>query len=95
MTIWLPSHRAHTPARLLADRHYSRQKPGSPQFMPPGSCRVLVAANKKAVFGLSNPDPRYVGHEWAGAWICSIFRNENGLWKMVGHQTDKLPYLAK
>jgi ketosteroid isomerase-like protein len=25
----------------------------------------------------------------------SIFRKENGLWKMVGHQTDKLPYLAK
>ncbi len=75
--IWQPSHRAHTPARLLADRHYSRQKPGSPQFMPPGSCRVLVANNRKAVFGLSNPDPRFVGHEWAGAWICSIFRNEN------------------
>ena len=25
----------------------------------------------------------------------SIFRKEGGLWKMVGHQTDKLPYLAK
>jgi ketosteroid isomerase-like protein len=25
----------------------------------------------------------------------SIFRKEDGLWKMVGHQTDKLPYLAK
>ena len=25
----------------------------------------------------------------------SIFRKEAGLWKMVGHQTDKLPYLAK
>lgn len=75
--IWRPSHRAHTPARLLADRHYSRQTPGSPQFMPSGSCRVLVANNHKAVFGLSFPDPRYVKHAWAGAWICSIFRNEN------------------
>lgn len=45
--------------------------------MPPGSCRVLVASNSKAVFGLSFPDPQYVGHEWAGAWICSIFRNES------------------
>lgn len=75
--IWRPSHRAHTPARLLADRHYSRQQPGTSQFMPPGSCRVLVANNHRAVFGLSFPDPRYVAHQWAGAWICSIFRNES------------------
>ncbi|HTR86657.1 MAG TPA: nuclear transport factor 2 family protein [Reyranella sp.] len=25
----------------------------------------------------------------------NIFRKEGGAWKMVGHQTDKLPYLAK
>jgi ketosteroid isomerase-like protein len=25
----------------------------------------------------------------------NTFRKESGLWKMVGHQTDKLPYLAK
>lgn len=25
----------------------------------------------------------------------SIFRKEGGLWKMIGHHTDKLPYLAK
>ena len=75
--IWQPSHRGHTPARLLADRHYSRQKPGTPQFMPSGSCRVLVAANHKAVFGLSFPKAEHVKHAWAGAWICSIFRNEN------------------
>lgn len=74
--IWRASHRFHTPARLLADRHYSRQKPGSSQFMPPGSCRVLIADNKKAVFGLSFPLAEHVKHQWAGAWICSIFRNE-------------------
>jgi hypothetical protein len=75
--IWRPSHRFHTPARLLADRHYSRQKPGSPQFMPAGSCRVLIAANQKAVFGLSFPKPEFVKHAWAGAWVTSIFRNED------------------
>lgn len=74
--IWQPSHRFHTPARMLADRHYSRQKPGSPQFMPAGSCRVLVAGNGKAVFGLSFPMAEYVKHAWPGAWVCSIFRNE-------------------
>ena len=44
--------------------------------MPAGSCRVLVAANHKAVFGLSFPKPEFVKHAWAGAWIISIFRNE-------------------
>lgn len=75
--IWRPSHRFDPVGRVLADRHYSRQKPGSPQFMPPGSCRVLVAANGRAVFGLSNPKPEYVKHAWAGAWVTSIFRNED------------------
>lgn len=75
--IWRPSHRGHTPARLLADRHYSRQTPGHPQFMPAGSCRVLVAANQKAVFGLSFPKAEFVKHAWAGAWVTSIFRNED------------------
>lgn len=74
--IWRRSHRFDLPARLLADRHYSRQKPGSPQFMPAGSCRVLVANNHKAVFGLSFPKAEFVKHAWAGAWIVSIFRNE-------------------
>jgi ketosteroid isomerase-like protein len=25
----------------------------------------------------------------------NIFRKENGQWKMIGHHTDKLPYLSK
>ena len=25
----------------------------------------------------------------------NIYRKENGAWKMVGHHTDLLPYLAK
>lgn len=75
--IWQRSHRFDLPARLLADRHYNRQKIGSPQFMPPGSCRVLVANNNKAVFGLSFPKAEFVKHAWPGAWICSIFRNES------------------
>lgn len=73
---WRRSHRFDRPAVALADRHYSRQKPGTPQFMPAGSCRVLVANNSKAVFGLSFPKPEFVKHAWAGAWVVSIFRNE-------------------
>lgn len=74
--IWRRSNRFDRPAVALADRHYNRQKPGSPQFMPPGSCRVLVANNSRAVFGLSVPLPQYVKHAWPGALMCSIFRNE-------------------
>jgi hypothetical protein len=74
--IWRRSNRADPAAVALADRHYSRQKPGSPQFMPPGSCRVLLADNSKAVFGLSFPKAEFVKHAWAGAWVVSIFRNE-------------------
>lgn len=74
--IWERSHRFDPRARVIADRHYNRQKPGTPQFMPPGSCRVLVANNNRAVFGLSFPKPEFVKHAWAGAWVCSIFRNE-------------------
>lgn len=77
MSIWRRSNRFDPAGCALADRHYSRQKPGSPQFMPPGSCRVLVAKNEKAVFGLSWPKAEYVKHAWAGAWMCSIFRNED------------------
>lgn len=76
-TIWRPSHRADPPALALADKHYSRQNPGSPQFMPAGSCRVLVAENRKAVFGMSVPKPEYVKHAWPDAWVVSIFRNED------------------
>lgn len=76
MKIWRPAHRFDREAVALADRHYSRQKPGSPQMMPPGSCRVLVAKNGRGVFGLSVPKREYVKHAWAGAWMVSIFRNE-------------------
>lgn len=30
----------------------------------------------KAVWGTSAPFAEYVKHRWAGAWMCSIFRNE-------------------
>lgn len=76
--IWELSHRADPRAVALADRHYSRQKPGTPQFVPPGRCLVLYAktATGEAVWVTSWPFAQYVKHAWAGAWVCSIFRNE-------------------
>lgn len=75
---WELSHRADPKAVAIADRHYSRQKPGTPQFVPPGRCMVLYAETEtgKAVWVTSWPFAEYVKHAWAGAWVCSIFRNE-------------------
>lgn len=73
---WMLSHRADKRALPLADRHYSRQKPGSPQFVPPGRCVVLLTPKADALWVTSWPFAQYVRHEWAGAWMCGLFRNE-------------------
>lgn len=77
-SVWQLSHRADPRAAALADRHYSRQKIGSPQFVPPGRCVVLYAATAtgQAYWVTSWPFAEYVRHAWAGAWMCSAFRNE-------------------
>ena len=73
---WYRSYRADPALVPLADRHYNRQKVGSPQFVPPGRCLVLKTGDLKAYWVTSWPFGQYVKHAWAGAWICSAFRNE-------------------
>lgn len=72
--VWELSHRADPRARVIADRHYNRQSIGSPQFVPPSRCLVLYAEG--AFWVTSYPYAEYVKHAWAGAWMCSAFRNE-------------------
>src|SRR5262245_7684536 len=74
---WWLSHRADPRALPIADRHYNRQKPGTPQFVPPGRCLVLLSQKADALWVSSWPFAKYVKHAWAGAWICSCFRNES------------------
>lgn len=74
---WRLSHRADPEGVQLADRHYNRQKVGSPQFVPPGSCVVFVLDGGGAVWTTSNPLPEYTKHAWAGAWVNTLFRNES------------------
>lgn len=76
--IWRVSHRACPRSAAIADRHYNRQKIGSPQFVPPGRCLVLLAetARGQALWVTSWPKSEFVKHRWAGAWVCSLFRNE-------------------
>jgi hypothetical protein len=73
---WTISHRFDKAALPLADRHYNRQKVGSPQFVPPGSCCVLKMDG--ALWVTSWPQPAYVRHRWPGAWVNSLFRRESG-----------------
>lgn len=72
--IWQVSKRTDPPAVAIADRHYNRQKPGTPQFVPPGSCLVFLA--DKALWVTSAPFPQFVRHAWPGAWVNTLFRNE-------------------
>lgn len=76
--IWSLSNRADPFARDIADRHYNRQKVGSTGFAPPGRCLVLRAHTEtgRAFWITSWPYAQFVRHAWAGAWVCSAFRNE-------------------
>lgn len=73
---WILSHRSERRARVIADRHYNRQHPGSPGFVPPGRCFVLWT--EVALWVSSWPYAEYVNHKWAGAWVNSCFRRESG-----------------
>jgi hypothetical protein len=57
---------------LLADAHYSRQKAGTNQFMPPGRTLVLRNNEGTIVFGWLWQDKRDDGQR---GYNCSIFRN--------------------
>ena len=76
---WELSYRSDPLALALADRHYSRQSVGSNNMMPPGRCIVLVG--DQCVWGSSLQ--KYVMHEWAGAIVCTIFRNEGQILSSV------------
>ena len=75
---WRRSDRFDPAALPLADRHYNRRKIGSPQFVPPGRCLVLLTADRSALWVTSWPFAEYVRHAWPGAWVNSLFRNEGG-----------------
>lgn len=75
---WRRSHRFDTQALPIADRHYSRQKIGTPQFVPPGRCVVLLTEDADALWVTSWPFAEFTKHAWAGAWVNTLFRREGG-----------------
>ena len=76
MSDWRLSHRFDPASAAIADRHYNRQKPGTPQFAPPG--RLLVLCVEPALWVTSWPYAEFTKHRWAGAWVNSLFRREGG-----------------
>lgn len=76
---WFRTTKFDKAACALADRHYSRRKVGSPQFMPPGQTVVLITECQQAVFGWQRPHPDSGLKLMSGldGWTCTIFRNES------------------
>jgi hypothetical protein len=72
---WLLSHRGDPRALPLATTR--AKKPGTNQFVPPGRCIVLLTEKADALWVTSWPFAEYTKHAWAGAWMCSLFRNES------------------
>lgn len=80
---WKHVHHLDVRARLLADRHYSRQTPGAREFCPPGNKIVLLGLNNDALWVSHRPDPnanllqrRADGFDY---WDNPYFRNESGM----------------
>jgi hypothetical protein len=68
--------KAHPNGRLLANRHYSRQKVGSKQFCRPGQNIVLGTSDGKAVWVSWRPKPGIKRMDGLDAIECTLFRNE-------------------
>jgi hypothetical protein len=73
--IWRVVGKADSRAVSLADRYYTRQKPGTPQFTRPGRNLVLLSEDEKAVWTTWMPAK---GERMDGldVWECTMFRNE-------------------
>ena len=76
--IWQRVTKFDSRTAAIADRHYSRRKVGSTQFMPPGETIVLYY-KLGAVFGWWRPHPNSEISSMNGldGWTCTIFRNES------------------
>lgn len=75
--MWTPVGKFDPRTAKLADGHYSRRKPGSPQFMPPGQTLILLSDDERAVFGWwrPHPDSGLAAMNGLDGWTCTIFRN--------------------
>jgi hypothetical protein len=74
---WCLSHQYDKRAVPLADRHYSRSRPGTSHFVAPGRMLILLTKDADALWVSSWPYPEMLRRSWyPTAWMCSLFRNE-------------------
>ena len=76
---WRLSHRADARALPIADRHYNRQKVGTPQFVPPGRCLVLLTEDAGALWVTSWPFAEYVR-----ARLAEVVSKRATFWARLG-----------
>jgi len=69
---WVQIQKADWRALKLADRHYTRQKPGTPQFCRPGRNLVLLTEDEQALWVTWHG----IRDDGWNAWECTMFRNE-------------------
>ena len=84
MTIWRRGHRFDPAGRALADRHYSRQKPGSPQYpLPDLACVTFV--DSKQVPGILCRGERVKGFCFWKAGFRAVGETKKGLiaWQLL------------
>ena len=74
--VWIVTKDGDPRALALADRHYSRGKPGTPLFVGPGRKIVLVSEDGLALWATRHSLYRRDGRT---GWECVMFRNE-GPW---------------
>lgn len=75
---WLAVHKGDLRARALADRHYTRKRPGHPQWTRPGYNYVLVTPCGRACFVWWRPKYEAGVERYDGLRCleCTIFRRE-------------------
>lgn len=79
---WKRIHHADPRALEMADRHYSRQAPGTPEFTPSGEKIVLMHFlddhTPAALWATHRPAPgKAVRADGLDAWACTMFRVEH------------------
>lgn len=77
MPTWLEVNKGHRALVSLADRHYTRQKPGSKLCTRPGVNLCLLSPTGRAGWIVWRPIPEVGRKDGLEAWECTLSRNED------------------
>jgi hypothetical protein len=74
--VWQAANKGDSRLIALADKHYTRRKPGSIQCCRPGHNFVLALSDGTAAWVVWRPIPQLGRMDGLEAWECTFFRNE-------------------